>query len=659
MSWSSGLYAVLSIVSAAFLQQPPRSLSLWRRAPDAGVWLRRNPPHRWVTLLGLALVTGLWLSPVLASEPQHGLALGAPVKYPRGFAHYDYADPQAVSGGVLTLGSPGSFDKLNPFSLKGRAPMLLSSLVFETLTERSLDEPFAEYGLLAESIQVADDDMSVVYRLRANARFADGRPVTAEDVVFSYTVLRSEAAVPTYRAYYRDVARVEAIDRLTVRVTFVRANRELKMIAGQIPILPKHVYDGKDFGKDFLQQAVGSGPYTVQTFEFGKRIRYQRNPDYWGKTLNLNVGKYNFEAIVVKFYRDATVMLEALKAGEFDFLEINSSKQWAKDVGGEKWDRGYLLKELLPHRNTAGMQGFSFNLRRPIFQQREVRHALALGLDFAWMNSALFYNQYTANVSFFDNSELAATGLPTPEELALLEPWRPHVPPAVFTTPLQGLGTQYPDQRQRLRAAQQLFKSAGWEVRDGVLTESTTGRPMQFTLTLDQPDFQRIAEPYLNNLHKLGVQATMKVVDDAIYERLLRTHDFDMVVAVFPQSQSPGNEQVDFWHSEAADQEGSNNLLGIKHPAVDALVEAIVTADTRPQLLTAVHALDRVLWHEHYVVPQWFIASHRLVYGHKLARPTTLPLYYEPLSFLLYWWIDPTRERALAEARAANRPLIR
>ena len=444
-----------------------------------------------------------------------------------------------------------------------------------------------------------------------------------------------------------------------MRVSFARANRELKMIAGQLPILPKHVYDGKDFDRDFLQVAVGSGPYSVKEFEFGKRIRYQRNPSYWGRELNVNVGKYNFDAIVVKYYRDITVILEALKAGEFDFLEVNNSKQWTKDVGGDKWDKGYLVKETLPHKNTAGMQGFAFNIRRPLFHNRDVRHALALALDFNWMNSSLFYGLYTANTSFFDNSELAARGLPSPAELALLEPWRAQLPPAVFTEPMEGWGTHYTDVRQRLRAAQQLLKNAGWEVQNGVLTETASGRPMQFTITLDQADFQRIVEPYIDNLKKLGVQATMKVVDDSVAERLLRTFDFDMVVAVFAQSQSPGNEQRDFWHSEAADQEGSNNLIGIKNPAVDALVDALITAGTREELVTAVHALDRVLWHEHYVVPHWFIDSHRLTYWNKFTHPKILPLYYEPLTYVLYWWLDPVKERALAEARAANRPVTR
>ncbi|RMF91885.1 MAG: ABC transporter substrate-binding protein [Nitrospinota bacterium] len=587
---------------------------------------------------------------------RHALALGTEPKYPPGFAHFDYADPQALKGGVLTLSSLGTFDKLNPFSLKGISPLLLGGLVFESLTESSLDEPFAVYGLLAESMAVADDQLSITYRLNPRARFADGTPVTAADVVFSFQILRSEAASPFYRYYYRDIQEVEALDQHTVRLRFARRNPELPLIAGQVPILPKHFFAGKDFERDFISSVLGSGPYVVKDFAFGKYIRYRRNPEYWGRDLNVNVGKYNFDEIVVKYYRDDTVRLEGLKAGEFDFLWVNNSKQWALDVAGDKWEKGYLVKETLRHHNTAGMQGFVFNLRRPIFQNRDVRHALSLAFDFEWSNRTLFYGQYTRNDSFFDNSELAAEGLPSPEELKLLEPLRPYLPPAVFTEPM-GKPEQYRSIRQRLRAAKRLLRKAGWKIQNGVLTETKTGRQMRFTITLVSPAWQRIVEPYIANLRKLGVQATMKLVDESIYERIIRTRDFDMVVEVFPQSQSPGNEQRDYWHSDAADIEGSRNIIGIKNLAVDALVEAIITAPTRRELLTATHALDRVLWHEHYVVPHWYIDRHRITYWNKFSYPQTLPLYYTPLSHLMFWWVDPEKERALAAAMAQNRPL--
>ena len=609
--------------------------------------------RRWALLAAALLLA----SSTAHGAPVHGLAMGSALKYQKGFSHFDYANPNAPKGGALTVSAPGSFDTLNPFTLKGRPPFLLGGLVFETLTENSLDEPFSVYGKLAQSVEIAPDGKSVTFRLNPAARFSDGKPVTAADVVFSFEVLRTDAASPFYRFYYQDVVEVVARDRLTVRLSFSRFNPELPLIAGQIPVLPKHVYSGKDFGRDFVQRAVGSGPYTVGRVDFGKTIRYQRNPDHWGRALNVNRGRYNFDEIAVKYYRDQTVQLEAFKAGEFDFMAINSSKQWAVDVRGEKWDKGYLVRENLPHRNNAGMQGYVFNLRQPVFQNRDVRHALALALDFEWSNRNLFHGQYTAMNSYFTNTELAARGLPPPEELALLEPLRAGLPTAVFTEPVQVLGAQYKGIRPRLRAAARLLRKAGWRVKNGVLTEEATGREMRFTITLVSPAFERITEPFLDNLRKLGVKASMKVVNDAVYEGMLRTHDFDMVVSSFGQSLSPGNEQRDFWHSESAGREGSRNLMGIQSPAVDALVEAVIKAPDRKALVTATRALDRVLWHGHYMVPHWFIARHRITYWNKLSHPETLPLYYNPFGFLLYWWADAGKERALQAAVQADKPV--
>jgi microcin C transport system substrate-binding protein len=606
-------------------------------------------------LLALAATTLATAGGGAAGRERHGEAIDGALKYGAGFSHFDYANPKAPVGGKLTLSAQGSFDTLNPFSLKGRAPLLLGGLVFESLTENSLDEPFSIYGLLARSIEIAPDGMSVTFRLNPKARFSDGKPVTAEDVIFSFRMLRSKAASPFYRYYYKDISSLKALDRRTVRLGFSRRNKELPLIAGQVPVLPRHFYEGKDFGRDFVQRALGSGPYTVAKHDFGKSIRYARNPKYWGWGEGVNRGKYNFAEIEVKFYRDDTVRLEALKAGEFDFMRIASSKQWAVDVAGSKWDKGYVVKELLKHRNNAGIQGFVFNTRLPIFRQREVRHALALAMDFEWSNRTLFYGQYTANHSYFSNSELAAVGLPSPEELKLLEPWRGKVPEAVFSKPVGVLGKAYKTVRERLRAAKRMLSRAGWEVNGGVLTHSETARKMRFTVTLVSPAFERVVEPFLNNLRKLGVRATAKVVDDAVYEKVIKAHDFEMVVGSFGQSQSPGNEQRDYWHSAAADQEGSRNLPGIRNPAVDALVEALIKAPNRKALITATRALDRVLWHEHYLVPHWYIAAHRVTYWNKLSHPKTLPLYYNPLSFLMYWWVEPGKERGLAAAVQAGR----
>jgi microcin C transport system substrate-binding protein len=619
-----------------------------------------NPSGRQV----LGLLAALFGSLVLAASafaqergPQHGLSLGGKPKYAKGFSHFAYADPAAKKGGTLVLPSEGGFDTLNPFTLKGRPPFLLSALLFESLTDGSLDEPFTEYGLLAESIEVAPDALSLVYRLNPKARFSDGKPVTAEDVVFSYTVLRGEAAQPFFRFYYHDVSSVEAVDPHTVRLKFARKNRELAMIAGQLPILPKHVYGAKSFGEGFVREAVGSGPYRVKEFEFGKFIRYERNPNYWAAHLGNNAGRYNFDEILVKYYRDPSVELEALKAGDFDFLFVSSSKQWAVDMDGDKWAKRWIVKEQLRHGNNEGMQGFAFNLRRPVFQDRKVRKALAVAFDFDWTNKNLFYGQYIANDSYFANSELAAKGLPSADELKLLNPHRDKLPAEVFTAPMQLVGKGLPDVRDRLRESLKLLREAGWEVKDGVMTEKKSGRPLRFTVILSSPAFQRIVEPYLSNLKRIGVIADMKVVDDSVYQRMVDSKDFDMIVNRFGQSQSPGNEQRDFWHSQSADQEASRNVIGIKNPAVDALVEALIQAPDRKALVTATHALDRVLWHEYYMVPQWYIDYHRVTYWNKLSHPKALPLYYNPISYLMYWWIDPAQAKALEGAVKSGQAL--
>jgi microcin C transport system substrate-binding protein len=449
----------------------------------------------------------------------------------------------------------------------------------------------------------------------------------------------------------------EAVNRRTVRFRFARRNRELALIVGQLPVLPKHFYGKGDFSRDFGTRIVGSGAYRLERHDFGKHVTYTRRPDYWGRTLPVNAGKFNFDEIVVKIYRDPTVQLEGLKAGEFDFLAIASSKQWAVDVAGDKWDKGYLVKAQLKHHNTAGMQGYVFNTRRPLFANREVRKALALVLDFEWSNENLFYGQYKAVDSFFDNSELAAEGRPSAAELKLLEPLRAALPPEVFTQPMGvplGAGLS---QRERLVQAKRLLNAAGWAVQGGVLTEQATGRPMRFTVTLANPGFERITEPYLNNLRRLGVQADMKVVDSSVYEGIVRTFDFDMIVDSFGQSQSPGNEQRDYWHSASATQEGARNTTGVRSKAVDTLVEAVIQASSRQALITATHALDRALWFGHYVVPHWFIDQHRVTYWNKFGRPAELPLYYTPAAYLLFWWQDGARADALRKAVSAGRPL--
>ena len=608
--------------------------------------------HAALVLLGLLL-----LAVTAQAKPQKGIALGGNPKYGANFTHFDYANPDAPKGGELRMFGFGSFDTLNPFTLKGREAPGLDGLVFESLMTSSSDEPFSMYPLLASTIdhQPGPKGGTIVFALDPAARFSDGKPVTADDVVFSLTTLRSDGARPLYRYYYQAISKIEAVNARTVRMTYTGTNREIALIAGQFPILPKHIYGKGDFASDFTDKATGSGPYVVETVDAGKSIRYARDKNYWGRDLPVNRGRYNFDHIRYTMYRDLVVTLEGFKAGEFDFYPVNYSKQWAVDIKGDKWDKGYIAKELLPHSNVAGIQGYVFNQRREIFKDRRVRKALALAMDFDWSNRNLFYGQYTELDSYFDNSELAAEGLPSPAELKLLDPLRAKLPEEVFTVPMGPKAPKETNIRNRLRQAKKMLNDAGWRVKDGVLTEEKTGRRMEFTVTLVSPAFERITEPFLGNLSRLGVKGAMKVVDSSVYERIYRTFDFDMVVTSVGQSLSPGNEQREFWHSDSAVKEGSRNVFGVQSPAIDALVEHVIAADDRPALVTAIRALDRALWHEHLVVPHWYSGQHRVTYWNKFGQPAKAPLYYQPTGWAMFWWHDAARDKALQAAMQSGK----
>ncbi len=586
------------------------------------------------------LLAGILLAWPLAGRlhAAHGISIDGRLKYPPGFSHFAYADPAAVKGGELVLHDLGSFDKMNPFTLKGTPPAGLDSLVFETLAVASLDEPFAEYGLLARDIEIAADRMSVTFTLDPRARFSDGTPVTADDVRFSLETMKSDQAHPFYQTYFRDIDRAEVLDQHRVVFRFTRRNRELPLIAAQLPILCKRFYEQVGFAGQGMTPPVGSGPYVVDKVVQGKTITYRRNPDYWAKDLPVRRGMYNFDRITYKYFKDQIVAVEAFKAGEFDFMNVNIAKQWARDLRGEKFDRGMLVKKMLPHSNNAGMQGFVFNTRRPIFADRRVRRAIGLAFDFEWTNRTLFFDQYTRCESYFSNSYLAATGLPQGRELALLEKFRDRLPPEVFTTPLAAPSTRPPHSlRANLRLAKRLLAAAGWQVRDGVLRDRK-GTPFAFEILLVSPSFERVMAPFVRNLERLGIQATYRTIDPALYTRRLQRFDFDMVVTVFGQSQSPGNEQRDYWTSAAADREGSRNLAGVRDPVVDELVDRIVYAETQEELTAACKALDRVLWYGYYVVPNWYLAYHRVVFRNVFAMPKTLPRYYSPFQALMTWW---------------------
>ena len=596
----------------------------------------RNVIHR---ILTVSLWAALLVAPATPALAAHGVSLDGKLKYPADFTRFDYTAPGAKVGGTLVLSGIGSFDKMNPFTLKGTPPEGLSALVFESLAVSSLDEPFAKYGLIAKDITLASDGLSVTFTLNPAARFSDNSPVTAADVKFSLDTLKSDDAHPYYQSYFHDISSAEVVAPDQVVFHFSRKNRELHLIACELPVLSKTFYEAHPFSEVGLTPPIGSGPYTVKQVIPGKAITYQRNPGYWGAKHPTRLGMFNFEAITYKYYKDQLVAVEAFKAHDFDFLAVNIAKQWVRDLTGPNFEQKKIIKESLPHRNNAGMQGFVMNIRRPLFQDRRVRKALNLAFDFEWTNKSLFFDQYTQSNSYFSNSDLAASSLPTGLELSILTPFKDRLPPEVFTSPLTPISTKPPASlRQNLGQAKALLKEAGWEVKGNTLVNSK-GQPFAFEVLLVSSSFERVIEPYVKNLKKLGIMATYRTIDPALYTLRIKDFDFDMVVNVYGQSQSPGNEQRDYWHSTAADRPGSSNLIGLKDPVIDHLVDKIIYATKEEELTAACHALDRVLWYGYYLVPNWYVAKHRLAYWDTFDKPVTLPLYYQPDQLLLTWWM--------------------
>jgi len=576
-------------------------------------------------------------APLLAA---HGISIDGKLKYPVNFSHFDYTSPKAVKGGTLVLSGLGGFDKMNPYTLKGTAPDDLGDLVFETLAVASLDEPFAEYGLIAKDIELADDKLSVTFTINELAKFSDGSPVTPEDVKFSLDTLKSTAAHPFYQSYLQDISGAEVLDSQKVRFKFTKKNRELHLIAAQLPVFSKKFYTAHPFSEESLTVPVGSGPFMVGEFSPGKFITYKRNPNYWAKDLPVRRHQFNYDTITYKYFKDQIVAVEAFKAHEFDFMQISIAKQWARDLVGPRFTSKEIIKETLPHQNDQGMQGFAINLRRSFFQDRKVRQALGLAFDFEWANHTLFFDQYTRSSSYFSNSNLAATGLPQGLELEYLTPFKEKLPTEVFTTPPSPPATKPPGSlRENLRQAKALLAEAGWQVdKNGKLADKS-GKPFEFEILLSSASFERVMSSYVQNLEKLGIKAGYRTIDPALFQRRIQDFDYDMMVNVYGQSQSPGNEQRDYWSSTSADRKGSRNLMGLKDPVVDNLVDKIIYATTQEQLAAACKALDRVLWYGYYLVPNWYLANHRVAYWNRFARPEKLPLYYSPGQALYTWWV--------------------
>ena len=599
---------------------------------------------RRVPAIGLAsfLAIGLGVAASAATTP--GMSLFGDLRYGPEFEHFDYTNPDAPKGGTMRMSAIGTFDTLNPFVVKG-VPAAGIGAIFDTLTVRSEDEPESSYGLVAEKIELAPDKLSVLYTIRKEARFHDGTPMTPEDVVWTFETLRAKG-LPMYRSYYGDVTKVEKEGERGVRFSFKSTeNRELPVILGEMPVLSKAYWSGRDFGKTTLDPPLGSGPYTIESVDPGRSITYRRVTDYWAADLPVYKGRDNVDVIRYDYYRDGTIALEAFKAGQYDVRRENSSKSWATGYDSPALREGLIKKEQIQNQLPSGMQGLGYNLRRPLFQDPRVRQALAYAFDFEWSNKNLFYGLYARTRSYFDNSELAATGLPQGKELKILDKARGKVPDEVFTQEYDppkydGSGNI----RDGLRAALKLLKEAGWTFKGEKLANDETGQPFEFEILLDDPAYERIALPFAKNLERMGITARVRTVDVAQYEKRMETFDFDMAVALFPQSLSPGNEQREFFGSPVADQPGSRNVLGIKSPVIDEVIEELIRAPDRASLVAHARALDRVLQYGYYVVPQFHLGAFWVAYWDKFRRPETAPKYGLGIDT---WWVDPNAEQSV------------
>ncbi|MFY9461856.1 MAG: extracellular solute-binding protein [Candidatus Sungiibacteriota bacterium] len=594
------------------------------------------------------------LLPSSKSAKSHGIAMYGDLKYGPDFKHFDYANPRATKGGKVTRSAIGTFDNLNPYIMKG-VVAAGSNILFSTLAVNSHDEPASNYCLVCETIELAEDRSWVAFTLRPEARFSDGSTVTVEDVIFSFDILKAKGH-PFYRQYWHDVIRAENTGPRTVKFIFRKGaeNRELPLIIGGLPVLSRAYWMKRDFEKTTLEPPVGSGPYAVESVDPGRSITYKRVNNWWADNLPVNAGRYNFDTIKYVYYRDITVSLEAFKAGEYDISWETSSKQWATGYDSPAVKKGLIRKEEIPDGSPVGMQGLMFNTRRPIFRDRRVREALGYAFDFEWTNQKLMYGAYHRTKSHFERSELAAKGLPSSEELKILEKYRGRIPDEVFTKEFQPPATDGSgDIRQNLRMAVSLLGSAGWAVdpktrrlvHKNLRDERGNPLKMEFEILLDSPAFERLVLPFVANLDKLGISVRVRTVDDSQYVNRLRKFDFDMIIGVAGGEIAPGNEQRAFWNSKSADTEGGLNYAGVKDAVVDELVELVISAQDRQSLVMRTRAMDRVLLWGHYVIPQWHVAHTRAAYWDKFSRPELIPRYR--IDFYT-WWIDSQKERSLA-----------
>ena len=581
----------------------------------------------------------------------HAYAQFGDIRYRPGFSHFDYVRPDAPKGGEISLVSPtrlSNFDKYNPFTLKGSAPPSLVGFVFETLLTGTLDEPTTAYGLLAQDVTLAPDRLSAVFTLNPKALFHNGDPVLAADVKHSFDQLTSQEAAPQYRAIFGEISGVTVLGERVVRFGFKRVNAELPLIAGSLPVFSRKWGEGKPLDQIVTDTPIGSGPYRIGKVNFGKDISYERDPDYWARDLNVRRGMFNFDRITYKIYKDNTAQLEAFKAGEFDYIQAFIAREWARAYTGKAFDTGVLIKKELKHGNAGDFQGFLFNLRKRKFQDVRVREAIELAMDFEWLNRQLFYNAYTRVRGYFVGSDFEATGKPTPAELSLLEPLRRQLPPEVFSEdvpqpPFTSLDPKSGHTlRDNLRRARDLLAQAGWTYRDGAL-RNAKGEPFTIEFLDNSGSMGRVVTPYAKNLEKLGMAVNYKVIDFAILQKRLDVFDFEVISNRLVGSEAPGTELLERYGSKTADIEGSSNVIGLKSPAVDALLDRVISAQTRPELVARLRALDRVLRFGHYTVPHWYSSSFRVAYrAGRFEQPAITPRYYQPESWVTsVWWASP------------------
>ena len=566
----------------------------------------------------------------------HAYAMWGDVRLPADFTHLPYVNPDAPKGGELRLVSnlrTSTFDKYNPFTIRGSAPAYLAQLMFDTLLVGSMDEIATGYGLLADDVSVAADGLSATFRLRREARFHNGKPVLAADVKHSFDTLMGPFTSPGYKTMLVDVAGADVLDERTVRYRFSRPNRELPLTVGGLPVFSRDwgldaAGRPKPFDQVVMDIPIGSGPYRVGPVNFGKDITYVRDPQYWARELPVRRGTANFDRVQVKIYKDSTARLEALKAGEFDLMRFFSAGDWARRVNGKKFDSGELVKGEFANQLPLGFQSYVLNTRRPQLQDRRVREALGLAFDFEWMSRRLFYGAYQRVRGLFGNTPCETRGLPTPEELALLQPWRAQLPASVFGPMFEPPAPRDAGElRANLRRAQALLAEAGWQVQGGVL-RNASGEPLVLEYMDSSEGGMRTLSSWMRNLQKLGITLRFRSVDFALYQQRLQKFDFDITTIAYQGTNNPGQEFADLFGSQAADQEDSGNFPGVKNPAVDAAIEAMVSARTLQQMLPACHALDRIVAHEHYLIPQWSAGRHRMAYNAwALARPEVVPPY--------------------------------